>query len=114
IIPLDRGLENSASAHFFTVPFLVARNTKVSAASRSRAATSAVSFSSSWNFTRLEMALPRVAAAASGNSYTFCQYTRPFDKNKKLKGGAEAKNKYPTKFFPLVSAQMRPLPPRDW
>ena len=68
MIPVERGLENSASADFFTVPLFVAMKTNLSASSRLRAATSAVSFSSSWNFTRLEMALPRVAAAASGNS----------------------------------------------
>ena len=84
MIPVERGFENSVSPDFFTVPFLVARKTNRPSSSRLRAATSAVSFSSSWNFTRLEMALPRVAAAASGSSYTFSQYTRPLEVNSRM------------------------------
>ena len=84
MIPVERGFENSISVDFFTVPLFVAMKTKRPSSSRLRAATSAVSFSSSWNFTRLEIALPRVAAAASGNSYTLSQYTRPFEVNSKM------------------------------
>ena len=79
MMPVERGFENSLSAVFFTVPLRVAKKINVPSSSRLRAATTAVRCSSSWNFTRLEMALPRVAAAASGISYTLSQYTRPFE-----------------------------------
>src|SRR5712691_9603281 len=78
MMPLARGLEYSVSADFFTVPLRVARNTNLLSSSRLRAATSAVSFSSSWKRTKLDMALPRVAAAASGISYTFSQFRSEF------------------------------------
>src|SRR6266478_5389428 len=66
MMPLARGLENSVSADFFTVPLRVARNTNLLWSWRLRAATSAVSFSSSWKRTRVAIDVHRGALDVAG------------------------------------------------
>jgi len=73
MMPVERGLENSVSADFFTVPLFVAMKTNWPASSRVARATSAVSF----HLPGISPGWKSLAAsgrpAASGSSYTFSQ-----------------------------------------
>ena len=111
MMPLARGRENADSGVFFTVPWLVAMNTKCSS-SNCLMGSMALIFSPSSSGSRLTMGLPREPRPACGSSNTRFQYTLPRLLKHRMVSCVCATKSFSTKSSSFTDVAALPRPPR--